>query len=634
MARTTITSTTQVNSLGTTASSRTKAAKQAEEKRIQTLVDYEYAYREKRQRKFEANSAKEEEKLLKKTAGVQARLNKELAHAEAQERQRILYETASSFKKLTIDTFKAAGITTSNTLKDSFTTTVSTITNKLSNGMNDFLNSYSQYMSGIETRLYGSGKTYKGITKMIGSNIGASQYVTQSKMYENLSKLVAEGISYNVEQRAFLQTISEKIATTFDAANGTLVQLIRIQQADSTAARLGVESRLTQFFNSNFGDTSYLNGLSKSVSASILGANSQLSRDESLAFEYNVQKWLGSLSSVGVNDATIQSLAQGLNYLGTGDVTSLTGNTSLQNLLIMAANRAGLDYSSMLINGLGAKDVNSLLRSVVSYGQEIASNNNKVVRAQYANLFGITLSDLTAIMNLTSQDLVTISKNMLDYSGAIAETEHRLSTISSRTSVSERVQNLYDNVMSSVGENIANNAVGYTTWLINDLIEQATGGINIPFISALGNGVDVNANVNQLIKLGIVGISTLAEVGNILGGLTGQNNLSIRNWNSSDTTTRNRGTGFTVMSAQGISRGNSEVKYTATSDGNAMYEGSIAAAKESAQATSSEEEPEMIKIIRDSIDKNILRIKELLEGTLTVTVVNMPTGTVIPGGDL
>lgn len=90
------------------------------------------------------------------------------------------------------------------------------------------------------------------------------------------------------------------------------------------------------------------------------------------------------------------------------------------------------------------------------------------------------------------------------------------------------------------------------------------------------------------------------------------------------------------MSAQGITRGNSEVKYTATSDGEAMYEGSIASAKESAQAQASEEEPEVVKILRDSIDKNILRIKELLEGTLTVTVVNMPSGTGLglPGEDL
>lgn len=502
-------------------SSRAKAAQQAEEKRIQKLVDYEYAYRTKKEKKFRTDNDAEELKFQKKRADLEKRLKKEVAQEEAKERQRILYETAGTFKKLTIDSLNAAGVTTSKTWQDSITTTVSNVTNKLTSGMNDFLNSYSQYMSGIETRLYGSGKTYKGISNMISNNIGANQYVTQSKMYENLSKLVAEGISYNVEQRAFLQTISEKIATTFDAANGTLLQLIRIQQADSTAARLGLESHLTKFLNSSFGDTSYLNGLSKTVSASLLGANSQLSRDESLAFEYNIQKWLGSLSSVGVSDSTIQSLAQGLNYLGTGDVTNLTGNTSLQNLLIMAANRAGLDYSTMLINGLGAKDANSLLRSVVQYGQEIATNNNKVVRAQYANLFGITLSDLTAIMNLTSEDLVSISRNMLEYSGAITETEQRLASISSRTSMSERIQNLFDNVMSSVGENIANNAGAYTTWLINDLVEQATGGINIPFISAMGNGVDVNANVNQLIKLGMVGVSTLAEVGTILGGLTG-----------------------------------------------------------------------------------------------------------------
>ena len=41
------------------------------------------------------------------------------------------------------------------------------------------------------------------------------------------------------------------------------------------------------------------------------------------------------------------------------------------------------------------------------------------------------------------------------------------------------------------------------------MIQGLTGGINIPFITAFGTGVDINTSVENLMKLGIVGVSTL-----------------------------------------------------------------------------------------------------------------------------
>ena len=65
---------------------------------------------------------------------------------------------------------------------------------------------------------------------------------------KNINKAVESGISYNVAQRAFLETIKDDIAKTFNAFDSTLLQIIRVQQADSTAARLGMEATLNQFF--------------------------------------------------------------------------------------------------------------------------------------------------------------------------------------------------------------------------------------------------------------------------------------------------------------------------------------------------------------------------------------------------
>lgn len=486
----------------------------------------------------------------------------------------------------------------------------------LSTGIDDYLSSYSRYMSGIEARIQGSTKSFASMTGMISRNVGASQYVKQTAVLENLSRLVSEGIVYNVEQRAFLQTISDKIATTFDALDANLRQIIKIQQADSTAARLGLEARLTQFLNANFGDTSYLNSLFDSVAGALLGTSSQLGRERSVEFEYTVQKWLGSLSSVGVSETTISRLAQGLNYLGTGDIQSLASDQQLQNLLVMAAQRSGVDYAQLLTGGMSAADVNRLLSGVISFGQEIAGTTNQVVKSQYAQLFGMTISDLTSLLNLSSQDLVDISKNMLTYSEAVRETTTQIEKIPGRMSISERIETMFSNVMTSVGENIANNVGAYTTWLVNDLILKSTGGIEfdipVPFVGFQ------TININKLAKTAMVGLSTLSEIGTILTGLSGANTLVDweNQWGGQDV--QRRGWGFTGLRTTGTTT--SSTMYIGNVAQSDIYEGSIAAAKESASETFTGTEEDSRTQMRQSIEEatNINQIRENTDNISTV----------------
>ncbi len=514
------------------------------------------------------------------------------------------------------DTDKSLGQRTVAGLQDTMMNTVEGIGKAISKGFSElitgvdtYLTQYSEYMGKWNTRLQGTQKNYTSITKLIDSALGVNAYITQSKVFEKLNTYVQEGIAYNVEQRAFLGTVSDKIAATFEANNKTLLQIIRIQQADSTAARLGMESRLTTFLNSMYQDTTYLNGLSDSVSSAILGANSQLSRNGSLAFEYQVQKWLGSMSSVGVSENTIQSLAQGINALGTGDINSLSGNNALQNLLVMAANTAGLDYSSLLSGGMNENTTNKLMSGLVQYMQSIAGTSNQVVKSQYANIFGMTVSDLTSILNLSSQDLVSISNNMLDYSQAINETEQQLKNIGSRTSLSEKIQNVFNNVMSTVGEGIANNVASYTTYLLNSTIMKATGnGIeaNIPLLGAV--------NLNKAIQGGIVGMSLLNKAGSIFQGLSNAGNLSLdpNLWNWNETT--GRGNGLTPTFAESnVGKSVSKTTYIGNSEESAIYQSSITSANETAQqVTGAEEDDKMTAAIVNSIDPNVKIITDIL----------------------
>ena len=60
----------------------------------------------------------------------------------------------------------------------------------------------------------------------------------------------------------------------------------------------------------------------------------------------------------------------------------------MQNLLVMAANRMGLSYSDMLIEGINSTDANKLMYGVIAYLQDVVSGANNVVKAQYAQIFG------------------------------------------------------------------------------------------------------------------------------------------------------------------------------------------------------------------------------------------------------
>ena len=124
----------------------------------------------------------------------------------------------------------------------------------------------------------------------ITENIAMSPFVKQADAVNNLKKLVGQGIAYNVEQRAFLDTISSKIATTFESTDAALLKLVRIQQQDTTAARLGMESALTAFLNNMYETTEYMSQVADSIRASIYEASALMGAADATAFEYQIQK--------------------------------------------------------------------------------------------------------------------------------------------------------------------------------------------------------------------------------------------------------------------------------------------------------------------------------------------------------
>jgi flagellar hook-basal body complex protein FliE len=423
--------------------------------------------------------------------------------------------------------------------------------NDVNNAVNSTMTKYAEYQSKINTRLQGTALTFQKAEQRLTQAIGVQPYFKTQSTLDNLQNLVGQGIAFNVEQRAFLETISEKIATTFDVANASLLRIVRLQQQDSTAARLGMEAALTSYLNQMFEDTSYLNNQFDTVQGALLEASSLMTTKSSVAFEYQVQKWLGSLSSLGMSESTITSLGQALGYLGSGNISGLAG-TNMQNLLAIAANRAGLSYGSLITSGLNESTTNVLLRSIVEYLQEIAVSTNNAAKSEIAQQFGVTISDLVASLSMSSNILDNLSSKSMSYNQDILELSRQLGQVAGRTSVAGMVDTMYDNVFFSLASSIASNPVLAATWKITDLIQKYTGGINIP-TQEIGNltygsktgtisgtaansalqgvveladpeydtsWIDMETTVENLMKLGIIGIGTLSSIGDIVSGLS------------------------------------------------------------------------------------------------------------------
>lgn len=440
---------------------------------------------------------------------------------------------AQGFGAITKASFKYAGAI----LNEAAANFANKASAALMGSVDKYLGTYTQYMSDIETRIQGaySGMTYESLNEVIRQNTAGSPFVKYTDVLANLSALVKEGVASNLTQRAFLATISDKIATTFNALDNNLLRLIRIQQQDTTASRLGMEAELTRLFNYYFSDTSYLGQAFDSVTSALTDLSAQLSASSSVELEYIVQKWLGSLGSVGVDESTLSTIAQAINALGSGQIDWLTGNASMQNLLVMAANRMNLSYSDMLVNGVNSNQINQLLYGIVDYIQDVTSGANNVVKAQYAELFGLTMADIAAFENLSEKTINSLYKSGMTYQDTLTSLSNQLGQVSDRIHVSEQIDNVIDNILAATGIGVANNTASYLTYKIANMVESLTGGIYIPTVSVLGSSITLPNSIEEYIKMGVVGISTVGSLFSAFSNWFGDSpaGLDLNKWTSS-----------------------------------------------------------------------------------------------------
>ena len=263
-----------------------------------------------------------------------------------------------------------------------------------------------------------------------------------------------------------------------------------------------------------------------------------MSMQQSNEFEFQVQKWLSALSGLGLSENTASSLAQALGNLGSGNIESLLGS-NMGNLILMSSNRMGTSIGEVLSQGLNSNTTNNLLASIVDFVQDMWANSkdNNVVLSQLSNTFGLTVSDVRSIANMSYSIKQSLYNTELSTQAMYDELGYQFDQMANRMNIATIMDNAFKNFEFQTGATLASNPATYALWKIADFIGSTTSGINIPHATVLGTGVDLNTTVDNLLKLGLVGVSTIKNIPNIANAV------------------KSLGSGASMLSAMGIEEG-------------------------------------------------------------------------------
>lgn len=504
---------------------------------------------------------------------------------------------------------------------------------------------FYEYQAEAESRLQGSDESYSKVLKKMSGLLIANPFVKQEAMLDKIKTAVDLGIAYNLDLRAFLGTVSDSIASTFDAFDASLLKIVRLQQADTTAARLGMEASLTKLFNQYFADSNYMKEVADGVRDALLESESLLSHEAALEFEYMVQKWMGALYSVGFSQDSINQIAQGINYLGTGNVEALNGNDQLNTLMAMSASKAGLSYGDILLNGMNAKDTNLLLKSMVEYLAEIAqsTDSSNVTKSAYTNIFGMNMADIRALQNLNTSDISNLYGEVVSYGDAMSELQYQFTQIAGRTHMSQWIDNMISNAQIAAAVGIGDNPALYGLWKVLGIVEGLTGGIHIPAFSVMGNMVDLSQfTIEGIAKSGVAGLGMLGGLLGALAGGGGLNPFSLDAWGFDETTSRGtRRKGIASGINTGVSESN-EMNMTTSSSGDDVKNTGMSdktdESKEDSKTTNKDVEGEgdiykqIYAAIADdstSVLKEVIKLGEVTPSIITTVAGILPCLTAI-----
>ena len=354
----------------------------------------------------------------------------------------------------------------------------------------------------INAALEGTGQTYQNVTEDMVESLGLNRFVKQTDYISQIANLTSRGITYNVEQRALLETIKDKTVAAFESMDSSLLRLIRLRQQDLTATQFGLEAALRNTLNKVFKDSTYLRDLFSGIQSAVADAVVISGSRDVTEYSSVVQTWMGAMYESGVDSGMVTKLANAINALGSGNVSALASDSDIQRLILLSMDTVGMDYADILQQGLSSSDINDLLTAIVKYLTEIESNtkNNNVLTSSYTQLFGMSMADLQAFKNL--------SKNMgsltyVDQGSALSMTKNEIQALQStqRTLVNEQIDNAFANAKFTFGSSIAKDASSYMTWKVSnlmlDVVEQVVNSPigKAPIIGTIAKGTGLVAEM-------------------------------------------------------------------------------------------------------------------------------------------
>lgn len=390
---------------------------------------------------------------------------------------------------------------------------VSEALSKFTNSINQVMDKFLETQESMSYNLIGTGKTLESVTDKLNSAINGRGMVQQEKVYDQLRSLLTSGIVYNAEQRAYLAALSEDLGMGFQVQSLGLTRLINLQREDLTANRMAIQDSLKTFLNQNYQTSQYIKEGFQSVSEALIEAQSLMSTQNAINMEASVQKWMGSFTSAGMSSATVSSLASALGMLGSGNLQGLSGD-KLQNLIILSASKSGEDYARLLTEGVKEEDVESLMGGLVTYLSEVAGRESNVVKSAFADLLGITVSDLRAITNI-QQGMPTGVKLGTDISQLMANVDESVY-------VTTQLHNMLKNAEWAAGTNIASDQTQYMIYKGIEAISTTVGQIlngTTATLSFFGNGVELDLGkiasmVPQIVLTGMAMPSVFQAISN------------------------------------------------------------------------------------------------------------------------
>ena len=178
--------------------------------------------------------------------------------------------------------------------------------------------------------------------------------------------------------------------------------------------------------------------------------------------------------------------------------------------------RAGLDYANILQQGLDEGSMNKLLSTIVDYLAEITSTtkDNNVLQSSYAQLFNLSITDMTAIQNLSKMNY-----NPVTLTGAAAQAKalDEINQVSSRTSAAEAIDNVFNNARFSFGSSIAGNKTAYTLYKTSNFILDAMNSLE----TSIGGSEGILGKLFGVLSGPVRLVSGIMYLGSLLPGVVG-----------------------------------------------------------------------------------------------------------------